>query len=110
MADLGEKTRPVENDLAFQAEQFAKAKMRAQEVGAQQRQAFGDIQRMSALMAIGGVTLPNQCITFEDPVDQAAWESYTGDRGQLPNDPPMPLTETEIEVRALALLEGGGRR
>lgn len=105
-----EKEKVQENDLAFQARRFAEAKMRAEDIGRAQRQAFEDMQRMTALMAQGGVALPNECITFEDEVDQAAWDKYAGPPEGLKGDPPIPWTDAEIEGRAMALIEGGARR
>jgi hypothetical protein len=85
------------DEIAFAAGVLGEAKTRSEEIGRTQRAAFADIMRMLEALALHGIKIDPAQITFDDPVDQAAWRCYIMPSNlRSPLEPPMMETEAEI--------------
>ena len=102
---------PRVNDAAFQGELLGQAKIEAEHAGRKLRTAFDQIARQLDAWQQNGITLDPWRVTFSEPADQAAWETYCYHRFGRHNsgDPPAMEHETTIERHVRLEVHPGGR-
>ena len=85
------------DEIAFRGNQLGAAKTRAEQIGAQQRDAFSDLIRMLEALALDGIKIDPAQVTFENDVDTAAWTQFIKP-SQLRSPLEPPMMETEVAI------------